>query len=83
MKFMPVAMGITVEKLFVDNALKNASAENTINKKAAIKGRLSTSFSHSLTVSRLLPFRCHLIKAAPETFKAAYKSMYKMVFVMY
>ena len=82
-KLIPVAIGITREKLFVDKALKNERAENTINIKATIKGMLSTSFNHSLTVPRLFSFKCHLIKAAPETFKTVYSSMYKMVIVTY
>jgi hypothetical protein len=64
-------MGIINEKLFVDNALKKASAEKTINRKAMIKGKLNISFNHSFRVSRLLPFNCHFINAAPETLKAA------------
>ncbi|GAA4439461.1 hypothetical protein GCM10023188_35840 [Pontibacter saemangeumensis] len=71
MKLTPVAIGMINEKLFVDSALKNASAERMIKRKAKIKGRLSISFSHSLRDSRLLPFSCHLINAAPETLKAA------------
>ncbi len=70
-KFTPVAIGIIIEKLFVDRALKNANAERIIRIKAAIKVTFRTSLNHSPKVSRLLPFNCHLIRAAPETFRAA------------
>jgi hypothetical protein len=64
-------MGTINEKLFVDRALKKASAENIIKRKARTKGRLNISLNHSLIVSKLLPFNCHLIRAAPETLKVA------------
>ena len=81
-KLMPVANGIISEKLFNDNALNMARAENTIRPKARIKGILSNKLNHSFTVTSVLPFNCHLIKAAPDTLKEAYNKMYTMVFII-
>ncbi len=73
MKFMPVASGMMSEKLLVDRALKRASAERTISKKEAIKGIFSKNSNHSCMLARLFPLSCHLINAAPETFKSRIK----------
>ena len=71
MKLIPVAMGMIIEKLFVESALKKARAESMIRTKAATNVRFKTSFNHSPTDSKLLPFNCHLIRAAPETLSKA------------
>ena len=79
---MPVAIGMIKEKLLVERALNNASAESMISKKAITNGGFNKNFNQSLSVTRLLPLNCHLINAAPETLKAAYNSMYKIAFAI-
>jgi hypothetical protein len=64
-------MGIIIEKLVVESALKKARAENTINRNARKKGTLNISSNHSFNVSKLLPFNCRLINVDPDTLKAA------------
>jgi hypothetical protein len=75
MKLIPVAMGIINEKLSVESALNKASAENRMRAKALRKGILKTNEIHSLILVKAFPLNCPLIKAAPETLKAAYRKM--------
>lgn len=70
-KLTPVESGIINEKLLVESALNNASAEIMIIKNAPIKGRFKRNKNHSDNVVNVLSFSCILIIAAPETFKAA------------
>lgn len=68
---MPVAKGIIRENSFVESALNKAKAEKTINRKATMKFGLNINTIHSLMSVKVLFRNCHLINAAPVTFKAA------------
>jgi hypothetical protein len=62
--------------------LNKASAENIMKDEAITKGTLNMKFSHSCQTVNLNCFNCNLMIAAPETLKAAYKKIYKIVFCM-
>jgi len=68
-KLIPVAIGITREKLFVESALNKVTAEKITRTEPITKEMLNMNVLHSFKEFRFLFFNCALIKAVPEALK--------------
>ena len=66
-KFTPVEIGTTKEKLLNDNALNIISADAKMRANASITGILNKNCSQSLKLRSDCDFIFHLITAAPDT----------------
>ena len=68
---MPADTGITKVKFAADRALNITNADTKITTKAPMTWIFSKNWNQSLNVFNTLPFRFHLMIAAPETFNSA------------
>ena len=70
-KLMPADTGITNVKFAVDKALNITNAEANTTTKAPITWMFSKNCIQSESAFNTLPFRFHLMIAAPATFSMA------------